>query len=81
MDDRRNMYLASLEKQTFEEYANNTLRDIKDIIVNANIPESDKRHFLDVIWVLAQYAKDGSNWNVEFGDRPENTVPMHNEAV
>ena len=58
-DDRTNIHAINIKGPSFEEYIDNTLKDIKEIIMGADIPENDKRHFLDTIWILAHSTKDG----------------------
>lgn len=76
-DDRNHIHAINIKGPSFEEYIDNTLKDIKEIIMGADIPENDKRHFLDTIWILAHSAKDGAEWNVDFGFRPESAIPKH----
>lgn len=49
------------------EYMESTLNDVKTIINEMNDSEDDKKHLLDTIWLLANSAKDGCGWTVDFG--------------
>ena len=50
-----------------DEYMESTLNDVKTIINEMNGLEDDKKHLLDTIWMLANSAKDGCEWTVDFG--------------
>lgn len=76
-DDRTHIHAINIEGSSFEEYIDDTLKDIKEIIMGADIPENDKRHFLDTVWMLAHSAKDGCEWTVDFGFCPESVMPKH----
>ena len=50
-----------------DEYTKSTLNDVKTIINEMDGSEDDKKHLLDTIWMLANSAKDGCDWMVNFG--------------
>lgn len=54
-------------KLPLNEYMEATLSDVKTIINEMVSSEDDKRHLLDTIWMLANSAKDGCDWTVNFG--------------
>lgn len=49
------------------QYMEGTINDVKSIITEMNGSEDDKKHLLDTIWMLANSAKDGYDWTVNFG--------------
>lgn len=49
------------------EYIESTLNDVKTIINEMDGSDDDKKHLLDTIWMLANSAKDGCEWTVDFG--------------
>lgn len=49
------------------QYMESTLNDVKTIINEMSGSEDDKKHILDTIWLLANSAKAGCDWTVDFG--------------